>query len=51
MILRDFGWENFNRSDDVSIFAPFFKKSMISFNTINFISNLHKDLVNFRFLY
>lgn len=50
MIVRDFSWESFNRSQGVSSFSIFFSSILNSIKVYPFIAKFHKDFIDIKFL-
>lgn len=50
MIVRDFNWESFNRSQGVSSFSIFFSSILNSIKVYPFIAKFHKDFIDIKFL-
>lgn len=50
MIVRDFSWENFNRSQNVSSYYVSFISALNSIKVYPFIAKFHKDFIDIKFL-
>ena len=49
MIVRDFNWDSFNRSNNVVLLSLFYKIYLV-FSKISFFKELQKDFVDIQFL-